>query len=215
MNIVRMVKENPLLGFIYRRLTSVIEIVPYYLVREYLFEESELNLKPELDGFEVDFLKSLDMKAISESSEVNDSEDILLKRLDNGCICLGIKHKEDIAAYSWCNLRKCDYDGRLVFQLREDEAYLFDARTFQVYRGKKLAPYLRYQVYRHLAQMGRTKFFSTSSLLNTSAIKFKERLKARPIRLYLYINLLGKYHWNFLLKNYMSENELDYRRDLL
>ncbi len=96
MNIVGMVKENPLLVFIYRRLTSVLEIVPYYLVREYLFEESELNLKPELDGFKVDFLKSLDMKAISESSEVNDSEDILLKRLDNGCICLGIKHKEDI-----------------------------------------------------------------------------------------------------------------------
>ncbi len=209
MNIVGMVKENPLLGFIYRRLTSVLIIVPYYLVREYLSEESELNLKPELDGFEVDFLKSLDMKAISESPEVNDSEDRLLKRLDNGCICLGIKHKGDIAAYSWCNLRKCDYEVRLDFQLREDEAYLFEARTFQVYRGKRLAPYLRDRFYRHLAQMGRTKLFSTSSLLNTSAMKFKEKLKARPIRLYLYINLLDKYHWNFLLKNYMSENELD------
>ena len=202
MNLVTAVKEHPVLGNLYRRLTSAAEIVPYYLVREYIVEESGSGLQPKLDPLEVRFLEPAEIRAISESPEVKESEDTLLKRLDNGCMCLGIRHKGHIVAYSWCNLRKCDYEGRLEFDLKEDEAYLFDARTFQAYRGKNLAPYLRRQLYKHLAEMGRTKFFSTTSTFNTSAMKFKEKLGAKPLRLYLYIRLLGVFRRSFLLRKY-------------
>jgi hypothetical protein len=202
MNLVTAVKEHPVLGNLYRRLTSAAEIVPYYLVREYIVEESGLGLQPKLDPLEVRFLEPAEIRAISQSPEVKESEDTLLKRLDNGCMCLGIRHKGHIVAYSWCNLKKCDYEGRLEFDLKDDEAYLFDARTFQAYRGKNLAPYLRRQLYKNLAEMGRTKFFSTTSTFNTSAMKFKEKLGAEPFRLYLYIHLLGVFRRSFLLRKY-------------
>ncbi len=204
MNIVLIIKENPLLGPVYRGVTSAVEIVPYYLFREYLYEECDLNLNPRLDRIEVGFLDSSDLKAISKSPEVPDSEETLLRRLDNGCMCLGIKHEDQIAAYTWCNLEKCDYDGRLVFRLEEDEAYLFDARTFQAYRGKNLAPYLRYQLYEHLAKMGRTRFYSATSLLNASALRFKEKLRARRVRLYVYFGLFKRFTCNILLRQYMN-----------
>ena len=161
MNLVTAVKEHAILGNLYRRLTWVAEVVPFYLVREYILEESAVGLQPRLDPLEVRFLEPAEIRAISESPEVEESEDTLLRRLDNGCMCLGIRHKGHIVAYSWCNLKKCDYQGRLDFDLKDDEAYLFDARTFQAYRGKNLAPYLRSELYKKLAEMGRTKFFST------------------------------------------------------
>lgn len=199
MNIVQIVRENPFLDYIYRKSTSIMEMVPYYLFKEYLSDESDLNLKVNLDGFEVCFLGPSDMKTISSSTEVNESEHILVERLANGCLCFGIKHDKDIAAYTWCNLRG---GLSLISPLKDDEAYLFDARTFKAYRGGNLAPYLRYQVYKHLEQMGRTKFFSITSVFNTSAINFKKKLKAKPFKLYLEIKFINKYKWKLVLKDY-------------
>jgi len=196
MNVVMAVKENPLLRRIYDALTSIVRIIPCYLFRERLLQEEGLNVKPRLDGCEIAPLQSFDIRAISAHPEVIESEDVLRERLANGCLCLGLKHRGDIIAYTWCNLR----DG--PFGLKDDEAYLFNARTFKAYRGKNLAPYLRYQLYRHLARTGRTKFLSTNSLFNSSAIKFKKKLKAKPCKLFLQISLFKKYNWNILLKDY-------------
>ena len=111
----------------------------------------------------------------------------------------------------WCNLRKCD-DESLSFPLKDDEAYLFDARTFKVYRGKNLAPYLRYQLYKCLEQLGRTKFFSITLALDTSALNFKKKLKAKPLNLYLYVNLFQRFTWNIPLRSYarrMTEGKIE------
>ena len=150
MNIVLLIRQNSFLQYIYNRLISIVEIVPYYLFQEFLYDEkSGVNPKPKLDGLEVGFLETSDINTISASPEVNQSEDLLQERLANGCLCLGIKHNGVIVAYTWCNLRKCDYRGSLNFELKDDEAYLFEARTFKAYRGKNLAPYLRNQLYKH------------------------------------------------------------------
>ena len=79
----------------------------------------------------------------------------------------------------WCNLEKCDSNA-ITFKLREDEAYLMDARTFASYRGMNLAPYLRVELYRHLRKMGRTRFISVTDYFNTAAQRFKEKLNAKP-----------------------------------
>jgi len=215
MRVIKKVKEKLKQGlflrYLFDRLVAVgLEITPYYLVQEGLFGETGLDLNPKLDQDVPDFLEPADMKIISAKSEVDFSEEMLLDRIANGDRCFAIKHNNDIVAYSWCNLREC-HSKLFPFQLKNDEAYLFDARTFETYRGKNLGPYLRYQLYKQLMQMGKTKCFSITLLFNTPAIKFKKKLKARPVRFYLYIELFRKYHWNILLRNHEKPHG---RRDL-
>lgn len=197
------VNQNYFLQYLYDRSKSIVNIIPFYLVREGIFDEIDLNLEPKIkvDQCETGFLGPSDMKAISASPEVNDTEEALLERIANGCLCLGIKYRSDIVAYMWCNLRECDSDN-LSFKLEEYEAYLTDARTFNAYRGKNLAPYLRYQLYKNLREMGRTKLFSITEFFNAPAIRFKKKLKAKPLKFYLRIRFLKKYKWNILLRAY-------------
>ena len=206
MRVIKKVKEKLKHGLFLRylsdRLVAIgLEITPYYLVQEGLFGETGLDLNPKLAQYVPGFLEPMDMKIISAKSEVDYSEEMLLDRIANGDRCFAIKHNNDILAYSWCNLREC-HSKLLPFQLKDDEAYIFDARTFETYRGKNLGPYLRYQLYKRLVQMGRSKFFSITLLFNTPAIKLKKKLKAKPVRFYLHMELFRKYHWNILLRNY-------------
>ena len=210
MNFVLRVKEHPLLGPVYRKFIAMVEIVPFYLIREVLVELPERDLEPRVGPLDVGFLDRGDVQRIAANPEVPESEDVLMERLETGCICLAARHEGTVAAYSWCNLEQCDYEGRLGFPLSDKEAYLFDARTFSDYRGKKLAGYLRYQLYLELDRMGRERFFSTSSCMNTAAMSFKERLKARRVRLYLYVRLFRKLRASVPLRRYAKEDEPRY-----
>lgn len=195
------VNQSQFLQRLYQMSKIIIYVQLFYIVREGLSEEDGLNVKPKLDPCDVDFLKPSDMKVISASPEVPQTEDVLLNRLSGGCLCIGIKQHDEIAAYMWCNLQECD--SKLIrFDLEEDKAYLMDARTFSSYRGKNLAPYLRVELYRHLRQMGRTKFISITSYFNTPALRFKKKLNAKPQKFYASIKIFMKYEWLILLKSY-------------
>ena len=180
---------------------KIIEVELFYVTREGLLEEDGINVKPKIDPCDIVFLKSSDIKAISESPEVPETEDELMKRLSDSCLCIGVKHHDQIAAYMWCNLRECD-NILIKFDLEEDEAYLMDARTFSSYRGKNLAPYLRFELYKHLRQMGRAKFISITNYMNIPARKFKMKLNAKPQKLYVWVNLFMKYQRAILLRHY-------------
>ena len=204
MNLILLIQENPFLNSFFRIITSFIKIVPFYVFLEYFHESNELNIKPKLDNYDIKILNPDDMEYIASSGEVPESEATLLDRLNNGCICYGITHEDHIAAYSWCNLNYLDYNVKLKFMLKHDEAYLFDARTFKKFRGKNLAPFLRSHVYTHLKTLGRTKYYSISLVGNKSAIKFKEKLKAKKYRLYVYICLFRKIHFTIPVKEYFD-----------
>lgn len=107
---------------------------------------------------------------------------------------MGLLHDGQVVAYSWFNLNRCQYQN-FGFQLNGNEAYLCDARTFQKYRGKNIAPYLRYQIYKELARLGRSKFYSFTIGVNKSSVRFKEKLGAKPLKLYLYIELFKKHRF--------------------
>jgi len=205
-NIVMFIRENVFLHSLYRLISKIIKIVPYYVFQEFLSDEKDLNLTPDLDQWKICVLETADMKEISANPEVHESEDILIKRLADGCICLGIKHHDTIAAYTWSDLKRCSYEEIFDFPLKENEACLFDARTFQAYRGKNIAPYVRYQLYKHLAHIGRTTFYSITVIPNTSSVAFKTKLKARPLKLYLGVKFFNKYPYNILLKDYSIQN---------
>jgi hypothetical protein len=74
--------------------------------------------------------------------------------------------------------------------------------TRDSYRGKNLAPYLRYKSYEMLKQIGRDKLYSVSDYFNSPAVKFKKKLNTKKIKLILFIQLFNKLHWTFTLKSY-------------
>ena len=86
----------------------------------------------------------------------------------------------------------------------DNEAYLLNMWTFDAYRGKNLAPYLRYQCYLLLNNMGKDVSYSVTAYFNKSSIRFKNKLNAKHLKLYMYVGLFKKYHWNFLLKEYFK-----------
>jgi hypothetical protein len=185
------------------------KIIPYCLVREYICDELDLKPKLKMSSVVVGFLEPTDITTLlthPEISHVDRSE--MKKCLTDDCLCFGIKHKGNIAAYMWCNLQKC-HEMVPPLKLKDDEAYLFGAYTFRAYRGRNLAPYLRYQMYRNLTRMGRNKFYSITEFFNTPAMNFKKKLKARPLELYLSIAFFGKYHFNVRLKEYEGKNHLN------
>ena len=193
--------QSKFLQSLYDMSKIMISFSLFYLVREGLSDEDGLNVKPKIDPCDVGFLKPSEIKDISANPEVPETEETLLKRISEGWLCIGIKHHDEIAAYMWCNLRECR-SPYLGFYLREDEACLMDARTFSSYRGKNLAPYLRVKLYKHLRQMGRIKFISITQYFNTSSLRFKKKLNAKPQKLYVCIYLFRKYNWVIPLKSY-------------
>lgn len=191
-----------LLMFILNRLAKTgLEIYPYYLMQAGLCNENGSELRRKLDPGTPDLLELSDVRAISSIPGYHVSEKRALEWLANGCRCFGVKRDAEIASLVWCNLRECR-SRTLSFPLGEDEAYLFDSYTAEAFRGKNLAPYLRYQMYKHLASMGRTKCYSSIHLFNTPSLKVARKVNARPLRLYLYINLFNQCHCRFVLKDY-------------
>jgi hypothetical protein len=174
-NIVMFIQETALLHSLHRSLSKIVKIVPYYAFQEFLCHEKDLNITPDLDQWKICFLKPSDMETISSNPEVIESNDLLSEMLTHGRICLGLLHNDKIAAYTCCNLKRRHYYPAPDIPLKKDEAYLYDARTFEAYRGKNIAPYLRYQLYKYLTKIGRTKFYSCTVLFNTSAINFKKK----------------------------------------
>ena len=198
------VRQRLVLLSMFNRLGVIgIKIRPYYLTEEFPLDETDLSLNPKLEPMVAGFLSSSEIKEICAHPETAELKEETEKILEDGCLCFGLKYNNEIVAYTWCDLCKC-HDRMLLFLLKEDEVYLFKAYTYEAYRGKNLAPFLRLQLYKHLNEMGRTKFYSVTDFFNTPAVKFKKKLGAKPLKLFLRIGLFNKYHWNITLKEYQK-----------
>ena len=158
-------------------------------------------VKAKLHPLEIVQLGRSDMADLAARSERDFSERQMLKMLANGCGCIGLRYKNEIVAYTWYDLIQCSIHY-LIFKLKKDEAYLYGARTFRAYKGKALAPYLRQKAYEHLANIRRTRLYSITLFENTPSIRFKNKLNAKNLRLYLGIQIFGRYKRNFLLRRY-------------
>lgn len=109
-------------------------------------------------------------------------------RIAKGHLCIVGRHEGEIVGYTWAdpvevNDRACDHE------LERGEAYLYDAYVVPEHRGRGLAPYLRQASYEHLRRAGFHTFYSVSEYFNKPAIRFKEKLGAVPMRLYLEIRV--------------------------
>ena len=178
-----------------------INILPFYLVLERQSKTAIPILKDNLEDYRFVFLTSEDMKTIGRTDLIRGEEANFNKWLDKGWKCLGAKHQGKVVAYTWIDLEECHFTGQR-FQLKDNEAYLFNMYTAKSMRGKNIAAYLRYETYKVLKEMGRDTCYSISELANKPSIKFKQKLGAKFINKSLYIRLFNKIRWHIILKTY-------------
>ena len=99
---------------------------------------------------------------------------------------------------------------RRAYKIGDDQAYIYNLYTFEAHRGKNLAPYLRFQLYKTLEEKGIKEIFSITSYFNKSSLRSNKKLRIRRESLNLYVGLFKKYHWNYVLKTYeFKESGLD------
>lgn len=193
-------KHRLVLRFLFSKLRYTgIHIIPYYLTQESLNVKTRPTVSPELGAVAVSVLSPTELAAVYNELEGKGlamSRPILAKQ---SCECFVLKIKDEIVASSWCNLQQC-HDRLSSFPLKQDEAYLCNAGTMDSYRGKNLAPFLRYAFYEHLNRIGRTKLYSITEYFNTPAVKFKEKLGARQLKLGLCIRFLNRWRWDITLR---------------
>ncbi len=177
-----------------------IEFTPYYLFQERANFIEMPVIKGTVEDYLVEFLGPDDMKIVG-NTHPGFPEEKLLKFLNTGQKCIGMKHKDEIVAFMWINFIECSYKSTII-HLKNNEAYLWFMYTMESYRGKNLAPYLRYKSYEILKDMGRDILYSFSDYFNSPAVKFKNKLNAKKLKLMLFIKLFNKYHWDILLRSH-------------
>jgi ribosomal protein S18 acetylase RimI-like enzyme len=176
-------------------------IFPFYLFEEKLPKKDNFSFNRVYAKYDTGFLKRDNMKEISIMPGRDVSEDTLLARLKEGQLCFGLKHKESIVAFNWCDLD--GYHSRYYpITLNNNEAYLYDAYTLPSFRGRGIASFLRYQLYKELVKLGKTRFYSLSQCFNMPAIRFKQKLNARLCKLVVYCKIFNKYQLRMVLKKY-------------
>jgi hypothetical protein len=177
-----------------------ITFTPYYWVLEGINYTDVPEIKGIITDYTLGFLEAEEIKTLGYNPW-GESVNKQLDELKAGNKCLGLKHKDQIASFMWVNFKECSFEPAWIL-LKNDEAYLSSMYTMESYRGKNLAPYLRYKSYEFLKKMGRDKIYSVTEYFNPSANRYKEKLNAKNIKLVLYINLFKKLKWNIILRTY-------------
>ncbi len=178
---------------LYHALNAIgIRIQPFYIVQETLYGDGNPFLKSLLRQYTVSYLGTDDIRDIAGLPDRNTPLNQMLRRFADGNLCIGVKDKNRIAAFTWCDLTWCNFPG-YRFRLENDEAYLFDAHTAVAYRGIGLAPYVRYRLYEELALIGRTRLYSFTERFNNAAMRFKQKLHGRIVDRGVYVELFGKW----------------------
>jgi len=191
------IRYNPPVRLVFDGLARTgIDVTFFYIMHEGLSGDTDIFLGGAFDGYEFGLFNENDMAAIAILPMRAYSEENLLARLAAGQQCFGAKHKNQIAGFTWFDLAEINYKSYRK-ALKRHEAYLFDAYTSLAFRGKKLAPYIRYQVYRALDKIGRTDLYSVSDCFNHQSINFKKKLNAKIIERGIAFDILKKRQFHF------------------
>ena len=194
------VRKRLVLSLISEKLAAIgFNIRAYYLTREFLLDEIHQNLKPELGPLVAEVLSSSAIIDIYNHPESKTLARDNKRLVEEGYMCFGLKFGNEVITYLWCNLIKCHEVH--PFLLKEDEAYLARAFTFNTYRGKNMAEFLRYELYKYLKQIGRNRIYAFIDMVNTSSIKMQKKLKAEPLKIVINIKIFNKYNWNIMMRS--------------
>jgi len=193
-----MINNGLLLFYLTHYLKRIgVEIIPYYWEREYVMPCDSPQIKGNsleysIKTFGVEELKIIYPNRFKENYE----------KFKKGHLWIGVMHNDEIAVHSQVELHGLLIEREKYIKFEENEAYLMGMYTMKQYRGRNLAPYLRYHIYKILKEKGRYNIYSITDYFNQSSLKFKKKLNSEHIKLHLYINLFKKYRWNIILKKY-------------
>ena len=178
-----------------------LRITLYYVVLEGLFGGTISAFEKALEDYELGFLVEEDMPAVAAIPGRRVSLDALHERLKIGQRCFGVKFQGKPVAFNWFDFEQFR-SGQYQFKLKPNEVCLYDAYTDMDFRGRGLAPYIRYHSYKELEHMGRHRIYSSSDYFNTSSLRFKQKLKAKLIELHLVVILFKRWQRRFVLKTF-------------
>lgn len=181
------------------------DFMPYYWVKEATEPFSPPQIRGEDKNFELSVFGEEEIAYI-KSTIIGIEEKDLFADLKNGEICIGLKNQSNIAAYMFIKRQPFNFRKR-QFNLKANESYLHSMYTFEDYRGKNIAPYLRYHSYKFLEKEGVDNYLSVSEYFNKSTIRFKQKLKSKPLKLYLSILLFKRWTFNLTLKSFTSNGK--------
>ncbi|BAO76849.1 hypothetical protein [Winogradskyella sp. PG-2] len=175
------------------------DFMPYYWEIGYIEIEP-----PKIRGDELKYQLSIfgekEITFIKKNVIGIDHKD-LMNDLKNGDTCLGFKNGEEISAYSFIKHQAFSFRG-INFEIKPSEGYVHSTYTFEAHRGRSLAPYLRYKSYEYLKDKDIDKYYSISEYFNKPTLQYKQKLKVKPLKLYLSVILFKKWVYNFTLKSY-------------
>jgi ribosomal protein S18 acetylase RimI-like enzyme len=196
----RAVRYGLLLHKAQRRLPKLgIVIMPYYWTQEGVVDNLSPGLQNGFEGYSFSSFGPEDIKTIA--SLFHCTADGALAKLKQGNKCFGIKYHGQIAAFMWCDFTECSFRWHKL-RLGEHEVYLWGMYTMEAFRGKSIAPYLRYQTYKALKEMGRNTFYSITECFNSSSIAFKRKIGSKFLWLGVGIQLFGKVRRHWILRQY-------------
>ena len=181
---------------------SGLVVRPYYVFREGFLEGNPKDYDVGSQGYEISFLSAEDVQGLDRIEGRIVTAQSMQDNLNRGHKCLGLKIDGNIAAFTWWEFDDFPFPPTKEYALRENEAYLFDMYVLRAYRGLNIAPLLRYSCYKELTKIGRTVLYSFSDVSNRPAIRFKKKLDARIMGLYLYIRIGKNLRWKVKLKTY-------------
>ena len=176
-------------------------ITPYYWVQEGLIDVPPENKIEDFDNYTFSVFEEEDIREIAKitSGDRMIPEKYTLDRLKMEHIkCFGVKYKGEMVAFSFINIKECNNQFHSLI-MKKNEAYLFDMYTLKPYRGKNIAPILRYKVYEFLREINKDTFYSISEYFNKPSINFKKKLNAKFLELYLDIRFRN-HHFNKSIK---------------
>ncbi|GGZ83311.1 hypothetical protein GCM10007028_21580 [Algibacter mikhailovii] len=175
-----------------------LDIMLYYWVQEEHEPCNQPKIKGDASKYTVRELSIDEVIAINQGNTSVSLEDVT-KSMKQGQICLGLETEGEIAAYNLIGLEGFNFKGR-EFKLKPNEFYLSYMWTFHEYRGRNLAPYLRYESYRYLEKKGRDRKYSITDRFNKSSIRFKKKLNSKHLNSYLSIGIFNLFTWNYTLR---------------
>jgi hypothetical protein len=194
-------RYNLLLQVIRNRLAAIgLEFTLYYLFNEELNLSEIPVIKGNVADYKLEFLKTEDMKIIGANAR-GYTKEIFLSNLKKGNKCFALKHKDEIVSFVWFDFNECNFKPK-KFKLKGNEVYSHSLYTMEHYRGRNLAPYLKYQSYKILRKMGKDTCYSIIECYNFSSIKYMKKLNARKLKLALSIALFKKFYMNLTFKTY-------------
>jgi hypothetical protein len=176
-----------------------VSINPYWIDVEGLHLCKEPGMRDDKKQYRIGPIDKSVVLELYQNLQWNTDE--LKERLSSDYHAVGLFRQDALAAFMLMRYQSFDFKNNHI-SFSDKEAYLENMYTYEDYRGRSLAPYLRYQAYKLLEVEGRTTCYSITQYFNASSRKFKAKLNAQHSELWLHLGFFGKFKYNILLKKY-------------